>query len=234
MSKQSFGNTTVALVLKGDGLEPGKLSPEQLNRRVLLQMRGGKRILSVECMHCRTPMHVAIFNMATKKFCSFACRDHIPAKERLYLRIRKTNNKDDCWEWIGIRDRDGYGTFSFRTESGKREQRAHRVSWILEHGEIPDGLWVLHDCDNPPCCNPNHLMLGDNDLNSKHRTERGRNNPPRGERAAAAKLTTSQVIEIRRRAELGPLGIQRRLAKEFGVGYKAISKIVTGIRWAHV
>lgn len=63
---------------------------------------------------------------------------------------------DECWPWMNAKTPNGYGTVYF----GGRMVGAHRVSWELTHGPIPDGLFVLHHCDNPPCCNPAHLFTG--------------------------------------------------------------------------
>lgn len=72
-------------------------------------------------------------------------------------KVYKTNNKNDCWLWTRHRNAQGYGRFStFRLGP----LMAHRVAWTIESGKIPSGLLVLHKCDNPPCCNPNHLFLG--------------------------------------------------------------------------
>lgn len=69
---------------------------------------------------------------------------------------------DECWEW-GSGTRDLYGEFRI---NGKLHG-AHRVMWTIENGPIPDGLYVCHECDYPPCVNPSHLFLGDNSLNQK-------------------------------------------------------------------
>lgn len=86
------------------------------------------------------------------------------------------SNGDDscCWEWQGCRISYGYG----RVRYDGKTRFAHRVAWELTHGQIPDGLCVLHICDNPPCCNPAHLFLGtkaDNNADkvSKNRQARG-------------------------------------------------------------
>lgn len=88
---------------------------------------------------------------------------------------------DSCWTWTG-QTSNGYG----RTTYGDRSEAAHRVSWRLHRGDIPDGSMVLHRCDNPPCVNPNHLYLGDHAQNMRDRSERGRvahnHNPIYGER----------------------------------------------------
>ena len=76
---------------------------------------------------------------------------------------------DGCWEWTGPND-GKYGRF-YR---GGQSNRAHRLSYELFVGEIPDGLWVLHHCDNPPCIRPDHLFLGDCQANMRDAAQKGR------------------------------------------------------------
>ena len=79
---------------------------------------------------------------------------------------------DDCWEWSGPRNRQGYGT-SRSLVAGIRA-KAHRVAWMLSRGSIPDGIFVCHHCDNPPCCNPAHLFLGTHAENMRDMVQKDR------------------------------------------------------------
>lgn len=74
-------------------------------------------------------------------------------EQSLFLFVEKTEN---CWKWHGRTDTGGYGGLSI----GGKEFKAHRASYLVHHGEIPDGMFICHHCDNPPCTNPDHLFLG--------------------------------------------------------------------------
>jgi uncharacterized protein (DUF433 family) len=89
--------------------------------------------------------------------------------ETFWSRVEK-GGVDDCWPWAARRGPQGYGAFRI---DGK-DRRAHRVAYQLSRGPIPDGLLVRHTCDNPPCCNPNHLLLGTHADNVADRRERKR------------------------------------------------------------
>lgn len=81
---------------------------------------------------------------------------------------------DECWLWTAGKSDSGYGVFGV----GKATDKASRISWRLERGPIPEGMHVLHRCDNPPCVNPAHLFLGTNDDNVRDMLEKGRNSKP--------------------------------------------------------
>lgn len=79
---------------------------------------------------------------------------------------------DECWIWRGWKDVHGYGKIYVLEQ--KKDVGAHRVAWELAKGPIPDGLFVLHKCDNPPCMNPEHLFLGTHGDNMRDCAKKGR------------------------------------------------------------
>ena len=83
-------------------------------------------------------------------------------EERFWAKVQKS---DACWGWIGSRQHNGYGYLHFGGKTKRKPLRAHRVSWALHFGEVPEGLSVLHQCDNPSCVRPDHLFLGDRSAN---------------------------------------------------------------------
>lgn len=134
---------------------------------------------------------------------------------------------DECWEWTGARTSLGYGRFSI----GAKRCRSHRVAWELENGSIPDGMCVLHHCDNRRCVNARaHLFIGTQMDNLRDMTEKGRRAPmpdTRGEKSGKAKLTESDVREIREAT-----GTHNAIAKRFGVSRQAVGSIRSGMTWA--
>lgn len=138
---------------------------------------------------------------------------------------------DGCWLWTGALNNVGYGQFSVRC----RHVLAHRMSWTLECGPIPAGLWALHDCpggDNPACVRPSHLFLGTRADNMADMVAKDRQARLKGEAAPRAKLTEAQVLGIRARAAAGEP--HRKLGREFAVDYSTISDIVRRKSWAHL
>lgn len=94
--------------------------------------------------------------------------------DRFWSKVKRAA-PSECWEWQASRHKKGYGQFGFYPRPAKsRTIRAHRACWLLVHGAIPDGVSVLHHCDNPACVNPAHLYLGSNDDNVRDRVARGR------------------------------------------------------------
>lgn len=132
----------------------------------------------------------------------------------------------NCWLWNGSVNSWGYG----RTINNiSPERAAHRISFHLHKGPIPRGLLVLHSCDVPRCCNPEHLFLGTNADNMRDMVRKGRRPARRGERSSAAKLTAAQVNEIRSSYELKQT--VSSLSRRFGVSRRTIKFILDGVTW---
>lgn len=150
--------------------------------------------------------------------------------EDFWRRTKPVSN--GCLEWPDRIGDKGYGIASWEGKTWG----AHRLAWTLTFGPIPDGLWVLHHCDNPPCVNApgGCLYLGDHEQNVADKVRRGRQID--GERHGRAKLTAAQVAEIRERYifpsfEGAHDSNARALAKEFGVDRTQIQRLARGESW---
>lgn len=150
-------------------------------------------------------------------------------QERLWSYIDQSGGPDACWLWTGGRDLDGYGVFSIERKSGK----AHRKAYEDAIGPIPAGMFLCHDCDNPPCCNPRHLMPGTAQQNSTAMVERGRVAHNSGEKHGAAILTAVLVREIRAKYVPHEYGY-KKLAREYGVNQSHIFQIIKRKIWRDV
>lgn len=128
-----------------------------------------------------------------------------------------------CWMWTASKQPTGYGQFA---GEGRTTVFAHRQSWILAYGPIPDGLWVLHQCDNRACVRPDHLFLGTNADNVADMVAKGRH--PEGAASSSAKLSEDDVREIRRSYVPGSAPL---LAARFGVSAGTISDVTRGRSW---
>lgn len=153
--------------------------------------------------------------------------DPVPWQERFWRYITP-GDPDACWEWTGSRDHRGYGRINI---GGGHITRAHRASYELHSGQpIPAGLVVRHRCDNPPCVNPAHLLLGTMRDNSRDMAERGRSAAQRGYDNGRTTITDAQVIELRELAAMGTL--HEDLAERFGMSASSVSEIARGNRRA--
>lgn len=148
-------------------------------------------------------------------------------EQRLLTKARPAEN--GCLVWFGDTDSNGYGRLR---HAGRKVYGAHKLMFELRNGPIPAGLVVRHTCDNPPCINPDHLILGTQKQNVADKYERGRSNHVTGEQHGRAKLTQAQVDEARARYVPGKRGSGIRvLAREFGVAMSTMASILTGDHW---
>ena len=150
-----------------------------------------------------------------------------PIQDRFWPKVAKSI--DGCWNWTAVKWKNGYG-FIGRGGAGAGNIGAHRLSWELEHGPIPEGLDVCHRCDNRSCVRPDHLFLGTAKQNMEDCVSKGRMH--RGERTGSSKLTAHQVKEIRRCHSLGDT--LTALGRAFDVTQGNVRSIVKRETWAHV
>jgi DNA-binding XRE family transcriptional regulator len=144
--------------------------------------------------------------------------EHMRLLERVLAEVKI--EEDGCWEWTGACNRGGYGGLSFAGVWWY----VHRLIAVLFLGlDAASGLYVLHTCDRPQCCNPSHLRLGSHADNMADASAKGR---------LSKKLTPGEVIEIRRLRAEGHT--QQDLADRFGVSRMTIRQIERRETWRHL
>ena len=161
---------------------------------------------------------------------------HEPPNEYFSNRVIPEPNSG-CWLWIGpIWNKQGYGRMCGKTAAILGQGCAHRASWEMYRGPIPEGMDVCHKCDVTCCVNPDHLFIGTATDNMRDMLRKGRGphqtHPgygPRGEQIAQAKLTAEQVLFIRS----SPLS-QKKIARLMGLAQGHVSRIRNRVCWAHV
>lgn len=136
----------------------------------------------------------------------------------------KVDKSGDCWNWLGHIDKCGYGKFW--------NYLAHRFSWVDSFGEIPDGMYVCHKCDNPRCVNPDHLFLGTQKDNMDDMVKKGRHKYVKGEESHKSKLNKNDIYVIRSLVSQGYTHLE--ISKKFRVSISAIAHIVHGRSWSWV
>lgn len=149
-------------------------------------------------------------------------------RESLDVRFwKKVRRGKACWVWTGYKNPRGYGIIS---AGGSPIQLllAHRVSWVLSRGEIPNGMCVMHKCDNPPCVNPKHLVVGTQaeNLDDMRKKGRDRYRPLFGENNPRHRLTDRSVLSIRKSALS-----HRELGIMHGVARSTITAVKSGRTW---
>lgn len=143
-------------------------------------------------------------------------------EQRLMEKVRK--DPGGCWLWTGVVVRR-YGQIGVKGKG----RRTHRVSYELFKGPIPEGLYVLHSCDNPLCVNPDHLFLGTNEDNMADMVKKGRAARMAGEKHGMSKLTAQDVTRILRDNRK-----QKEIAKDYAVTQSLISHVKCRKGWKHI
>lgn len=151
-------------------------------------------------------------------------------QERFWEKVEK-RGVDECWPWTGTKCDRGYGQMFVGT-AGKtrRPYRASRLSYLIAHGEVPEGYVVRHKCDNPPCCNPNHLEIGIPVQNSRDAVERQQLN--QGTRNGNAKFIDDQIRQMRSLKNQGYGNAE--IAKLMNTSSGTVCSITNGRAWRNV
>ncbi len=157
---------------------------------------------------------------------------HVPSQkertleERFVLGLAPQDPTTGCVEWVHHRNALGYG----KIRSEGKQVLAHRAMWEFKRGPIPPGMKVCHHCDNPPCCNVDHLFLGTDADNMADMVAKGRS--AKGPSKSNTKLTAASVIAIRQRLADGET--HRVIAAAFGISPMHVSGIKCGRSWTHI
>ena len=157
------------------------------------------------------------FNPGSKKECSLRCK--------ILNNVKKVN---DCWEWQKSIDPTGYGV----TNKNRKKIHAHRLSYEIFKREIPKKLIVLHFCDNPKCCNPDHSCLGTHKDNTQDMMRKGRIASFKGTGNSRAILDEKKVLKMR---ELHRKGKSiKKIAELYNIKYFTCLDVINRRNWNHI
>lgn len=195
--------------------------------------------LQYTCPICRNSF--SAYPCEQRKHCSKPCQTiaarglKIPVREQFENKIDKTSSPHGCWLFRNLSP-NGYGQFGVgRGDHQIVYTSAHRFAYELYVGPIPKGLLVLHNCpggDNPSCCNPQHLWVGDQRANIQDAIRKGRR--PMGVDRVGAKLTDTIVREMRALRDCPNPPTYAQLAERFGVRKPTAMNAIKGKTWKHI
>jgi len=143
---------------------------------------------------------------------------------RFWSKVNYPGNDQDCWEWQAHRDKKGYGKY----DGG----RASRFAYEFYNGPITNGLLVCHTCDNPPCCNPEHLFLGTTQENTQDKIDKGRQ--IRGSDIGTAILTEDDVREIMNNILLNKYSSVQDILINYPIAKPTFENIIYKNGWSHI
>ena len=183
------------------------------------------------CYNCQKEFGIAVgeYNRGRGLFCTQDCNRAyrtLTPEQRFWPKVNKT---DTCWLWTGYTMPFGHGQIRGKDKA----VLAHRLSWELHNGPIPEGMEVCHNCpsgDNPRCVNPDHLFLGTQIDNMLDAVKKKRH--AFGERQGQAKLKESNIKEI---VEMHDSGMTKTaISRHFNVSRACVSGVLKNTRWKHV
>jgi hypothetical protein len=167
----------------------------------------------------------------------------IMTPEAFWQRVDKSGGAESCWTWTGGIDRYGYGKVGHK----RKKWKAHRLAWMFSTGNRPN-LWILHRCDNRPCCNPDHLFEGTHQDNMRDMAAKGRSNKGKsyntgkhgsstisvvrhhsGEKNPSARLREFEVLQIRSDVRAYP-----SIASQYGISVSHVCNIKARRFWGHL
>lgn len=194
------------------------------------------KTLTKKCAECGDPFTRPVYQASQMKFCSHKCEGDARAKARtknsfaLFLAKVCVLTSDECWPWLGkVRSKKyPYGKITL----GRVRWYAHRLSFLLHNGYLPEDGEICHSCDNPNCVNPKHLFHDSHTGNMQDAARKGRMRRLKGEANGRHKLTENEVAEIRKLKFYR--GLRARLARQFNVTSGTIDKVRRGILWSHL
>lgn len=179
-----------------------------------------------QCLECERDFVAKLQRNVWQKFCSRKCYASESPKRQFWPHVVEGRTESECWKWSGCLDQHGYG----KVGTSEKRFQANRFSWKIHFGEIPDGMFVCHRCDNPECTNPKHLFLGtpyDNQADSVAKRRQAF-----GERSGKNKITEDDVKLLRSMRDAG-VKLQH-LAMFFPLKEAQISSIAHRKSWKSV
>lgn len=173
---------------------------------------------------CGGTTSVVTYDLTSGHTKSCGCVHGLTPKK--YIKSKTKTDDNGCWIWIASSRRRGYGIVSLN----KKQWIASRLSYSLFKGEIPEGMFVCHHCDNPRCINPDHLFLGTAKDNGVDMANKGRS--AKGEKNGNVSITAKEASDIKKMLAEGLSG--EKISEKTGISIHIVYHIKTGKTWKHL